>query len=270
MLSEKIDKKNLMLIVVGISILIFLLLCFLSLGTVDEGERGVRVTLGKASENIITPGVYCQIPFLSETKIFSVRTIREDRDTETYTKDLQIAKLKISVSYKIRHEEIYNLYKRYGEDYQDKIIWNYLFQAIKDIIGKYNAETLIGERESATKEILSTVQLSTKDSPVEFYSFQLLDISYSKEFELSIENKVIAAQKAKEAENKTQEVKQEAEQKVISAKAEAESMRIRAFALSSNPKLISYEIAKKWDGKLPQFVAGDKSIPFIKLDGNSN
>jgi regulator of protease activity HflC (stomatin/prohibitin superfamily) len=47
-----------MLVIVGISILTFLLLCFLSLGTVDKGERGVRVTLGKASEDIITPGVY--------------------------------------------------------------------------------------------------------------------------------------------------------------------------------------------------------------------
>jgi regulator of protease activity HflC (stomatin/prohibitin superfamily) len=205
------------------------------------------------------------MPFVTKMEKFSVRTIREDSDIETYIKDLQIARLKISVSYNIKEADVKRIYAEYGEGYREKLIWNYLTQSIKDIIGKYNAESLIEQRQQATNEILFDVRLITKNLPVEFNSLQLIDIGYSKEFELAIEKKVIAAQRAKEAENKTNEIKQEAEQKVISAKAEAESMKIRANALMSNPKLVAYEIAQKWDGQLPKFIGGN-SIPMLNLE----
>jgi regulator of protease activity HflC (stomatin/prohibitin superfamily) len=80
-----------------------------------------------------------------------------------------------------------------------------------------------------------------------------------------VEAKVIAQQRAQEAQNRTEQTKQEAQQKVITATAEAQSMKIRADALSQNPKLVSWEAVQKWDGKLPVNMYGQAAIPFIDV-----
>lgn len=258
------QRKVQLLWSLGAVIAVLLFFLVISCGTIDEGERGIKVTFGKMHSEISGPGFYFVTPFVTSMKKYSIQTIREDSHIETYTKDIQPAKIDISVSYHLKQTEIKKIYSQYGSEYRQKLVWNYLTQSIKDIVGRYDAEHMIEMREAVSSEIIRDVRIKTEGLPIEFVSFQLLDITYSKEFELAIENKVIAAQKAKEAENKTVQVKEEAEQRIISAKAEAESMRIRANALASNHKLISYEIAKKWNGKLPDFVGGN-SIPMIDL-----
>ena len=89
-------------------------------------------------------------------------------------------------------------------------------------------------------------------------------IDYSDSFEKAIEGKVTAEQEALKAKNKTVQVEEEAKQRVIAAEAEAKSMAIRANALTQNHNLIQYELAQKWDGKLPQYMMGN-SVPFINL-----
>jgi regulator of protease activity HflC (stomatin/prohibitin superfamily) len=75
---------------------------------------------------------------------------------------------------------------------------------------------------------------------------------------------VIAEQKAQEAANYTQRVREEAEQKLISAKAEAEAMEIKSQALAKNKGLVEYEAVQKWDGKLPTYMGGN-SVPMINI-----
>ena len=88
--------------------------------------------------------------------------------------------------------------------------------------------------------------------------------------------KVIATQQAVQAQNKTVQIQEEAKQQVIkakaeaeatllNAKAEAEALKIKSDALASSPKLIEYEGIRKWDGKLPQIMLGDKGTPFINV-----
>ena len=136
---------------------------------------------------------------------------------------------------------------------------------IKDIIGKWNAQDLIANREKATGDILFKLQTQLKDNYINVSDFQMTDINYSKVFEQAIESKVTAEQEALKAKNKTVQVQEEARQKVIAAEAEAKSMAIRAQALSQNKSLVQYEAVQKWDGKMPQYMMGN-SVPFINFN----
>jgi regulator of protease activity HflC (stomatin/prohibitin superfamily) len=100
---------------------------------------------------------------------------------------------------------------------------------------------------------------------VEVSRFEITDISYTHEFENSVEQKVIAQQKAIEEQNRTKQIEEQARQKVLSAEAEAKSMQIRAQALEQNAKLVEWEAVQKWNGVLPQYMLGGGAVPFINI-----
>lgn len=103
----------------------------------------------------------------------------------------------------------------------------------------------------------------------------------------AINAKIGATQMAAQRENEIQQTRAEAqkaieaargeaESKLAVARAEAESVRVRgeaeadaigakSRALSSNPNLVQYEIAAKWDGALPTSTMGSGSIPLLNL-----
>ena len=135
---------------------------------------------------------------------------------------------------------------------------------IKDVIGKWNAQDLVANREIATREILEKLQKHLADNYINVTDFQMTAINYSDVFERAIESKVTAQQEALKAKNKTVQIQEEAKQKLISAEAEAKSMAIRANALTQNKALVEYEAVQKWDGKMPQYMLGN-SVPFINV-----
>jgi regulator of protease activity HflC (stomatin/prohibitin superfamily) len=255
------DYKWLCYIIIGVFVLILL---FNSIGIIDETERGVRVTMGKAHEDITQPGVYTKLPFITKMVKYSVKVIKEDRKMASYTRDIQTADLEISVSYQLERDDLVTVYARYGRDWEEKIVWNNLQQAVKDTIGRYEAEHLVENRGIVASSIFQQLNERIADLPANVTQFQLLNIDFSKEFERAVESKVIAVQQAREAENKTVRIAEEARQKVLTAQAEAESMRIRSQALAQNRGLVDYEIAIRWNGVLPTTVLGN-TIPMLNL-----
>jgi len=49
------------------------------------------------------------------------------------------------------------------------------------------------------------------------------------------------------------------EQTIVKAQAEAEALRIKANAIAQSPKIVQLEWINKWDGKLPEIMAGNGS-----------
>ncbi|MDR1008840.1 MAG: prohibitin family protein [Rickettsiales bacterium] len=246
-------------------ILVAILLLSNSFATLAEGEVGVRTRLGKAASQTISAGMYFKIPFVDDIKKFDIRTQKRLYKASSYTRDIQTAEGNVSLSFSLEPSTVIETYKTYGLDWENRIIPQNLEQVVKSEIGKWDAVSLIANRDVVTEKIAAELKrLFSEKYPVRIESFQLVDLSYSNNFERAIEAKVIAIEKAKEAENKTKQIQEEANQKLISAKAEAESMRIRANALVQNKSLIDYEAVQKWDGKLPQYMMGS-SVPFVNL-----
>ncbi|MBQ9246286.1 prohibitin family protein [bacterium] len=250
-------------LVIVILLIVFILMCN-PIAMVGVGERGVKVTLGAVSEESFKEGIHLVTPFISKIVTMDVKTQKKDFTTSVYTKDIQQAKISYVINYNLQPENAYKMFREVGNDYVDKILMPVVEGTIKDVIGKWNAQDLVANREKATSEILSKLQIHLKDNYINVSDFQITSINYSDVFERAIESKVTAEQDALKAKNKTVQIEEEAKQKLISAEAEAKSMSIRADALSQNKALVEYEAVQKWDGKLPDYMMGD-AVPFINM-----
>lgn len=264
--TENDDMFDVFLSIICTAVLwiIGLIFVFGSWFTVAEGERAILTTFGKASNNIYEAGLHVKWPIIQDIKRFDVKTIRDDYKTETYTKDIQTARITVSYSYNLISNDIVETYKTYGNQWQERILYPNLEQAVKAEVGTWNADQMVANRDKVASNVLASLQarMIEHNYPVSITNFQMINIDYSDQFENAIEKKVVAEQAALEEANKTKQVEQKAKQQVIAAEAEARSMKIRATALANNPKLVNYEFVQKWDGKLPQIMTGD-SMPIL-------
>ena len=250
------------------AIILALLVCFLVMCNpfvmVGPGERGVKIKLGQVQDKSYEEGLHIIFPFIQKFRTMDVKTQRTTLTTSVYTKDIQQARITYVINFNVQPDKVNKLFQEVGTDYESKILTPVVEGTIKDIIGKWNAQDLIANREKATGDILFKLQSQLKDNYINVTDFQMTEINYSDVFERAIESKVTAEQEALKAKNKTVQVQEEARQKVIAAEAEARSMSIRAQALAQNKSLVQYEAVQKWDGKMPQYMMGN-SVPFINV-----
>ena len=251
------------------AIAIFLLFIFIGvfnpIAIVGVGERGVKVTLGKTSPESFGEGVHLVTPFISHMHKMDVKTVKSNITTTAQSKDIQQAKIEYVVNYNLQPENAPKMYREVGKDYVNVIIMPVVEGIVKDVIGKWNAQDIVANREKVASEILNKLKLDLGTKYINVSDFQITTIQYSSAFEQAIENKVTAEQDALKAKNVTIQVQEEARQKVIAAEAEAKSMAIRAQALSQNKALVEYEAVKKWDGKMPEYMLGN-AMPFININ----
>lgn len=260
----KMEKNGLAGIVTIIILFVIAVLLCNPIVVVGVGQRGVKVTLGKVSPESLGEGMHFIMPYIQKIAKMDVKTQKYSTQTHVYTKDIQQAKISYVVNYNLVADSAYRMYQEVGMDYVSKVINPVLEGTIKDVIGKWNAQDLVANREEATRDILAKLEEQLKGRYVNVTDFQIIDINYSEVFERAIESKVTAEQDALKAKNKTVQIQEEARQKVISAEAEAKSMSIRANALTQNKALVEYEAVQKWNGILPQYMMGN-SVPFINL-----
>lgn len=258
------NKKTLATpLLVVILLILFVVLCN-PIAMVGVGERGVKVTLGMVSPNSYTEGIHLITPFISKIKTMDVKTQKIYMQTPVYTKDIQKANISYVINYNLQPNNVHKMYREVGMTYRDTVLMPVVEGTIKDVIGKWNAQDLVANRERAAQEILSKLVTEFQTKYINITGFQMTEIKYSDVFERSIESKVTAEQDALKAKNKTVQIQEEAKQKVISAEAEAKSMSIRANALTQNKALVQYEAVQKWDGKMPQYMLGN-TVPFINV-----
>lgn len=251
-------------VIVGLIAFIILLCMCNPFTIINAGERGVKVTLGQVSDESFTEGVHFVTPFISKIHTMDIKTQKSNIITQTYTKDLQQAKITYVVNYNLQPQNTYKMYKEVGKNYKDIVLVPVVEGTVKDIIGSYNANDLVGNRNIVTNSILSKLQNQLCNNYIDITDFQITDINYNDTFEKAVELKVQAEQEALKAKNNTIRVQEEARQKVISAEAEAKAIRIKAEALKQNKDLVNLTVAEKWDGHLPTHVLGN-SIPLLDL-----
>lgn len=236
---------------------------FSSVKVVDTGYRGIKTRFGKVVGESLPEGFYIYNPITTTIHEMDTKVHKYTLKMATYTKDVQQADLLISVNTSLDPSKVHLLFQEVGVTYADKVIAPQISKAVKDTIGKWEADALVSNREKATEEIFNSLKESLLPYHINTQNVVIENIDYSAQFERAIEEKQIATQDAIKARNRTKQVEEEANQKVLAAKAEAESMRIRSQALSQNQNLVAYEAVQRWDGRLPVNMYGSAPIPFI-------
>ncbi len=231
---------------------------------VDTGHRGVKVKWGEVVGESLPEGLYFYNPFTTDITELNVQTDKRTEDMQTYTQDVQQADLRVTLNYNLEPASAHLIYRDVGTDWADKLIPQVVAGALKETIGKWTAENLVGNRDKAAAAAYDAIKAQLAEKHIVVTGFEVNDVSYTDAFERSVEDKVVAIQKAIEEKNRTVQIEEQAKQTITSAQAEAKSIQIRADALANSPKLVEWERVKmmkeKWDGKMPGIITGDSGL----------
>lgn len=233
---------------------------------VDEGFRGIKNEWGKVVGEPLPPGLYFYNPISSGITEINVRERKLEGTTECFTFDTQKVTVAFTVTLYPKPESINKIYSQIGTDWERIIVGQVILGSMKDAIGRYKADDLVGKREMVKKEAEKEIidNLMTRD--VILTKLDLTNLQFDGEYEKAVEAKVVAIQRAAEAKNKTVQIEEESKQTLLTAKANAEAMKIKSSALSQNQNLVQYEAVQRWNGVLPQYVIGGGTVPFIDLN----
>jgi regulator of protease activity HflC (stomatin/prohibitin superfamily) len=244
-----------LLIIVGIIILVN---CF---RVVRPGYRGILITLGSVSDNVLSEGLHFKLPFVQQIVPMLVKIAKEETPADAVSKDLQDIKTTIAINYHIVPSKVNVVYKQYArspKEAEEIIIGPKVQEIVKAVVSQYNTLELISQRELVRTKIQTELAHIILKYNIVLDELSVVNFAFSTGFQQSIERKQIAEQDAITAQKKLEQIKFEAEQLVAQAKGEAESNRLKQITLTS--MLIEWEKVKKWNGVLPQVTGNGGSF----------
>lgn len=264
------------------------ILCILSLllivpgcfATVPTGHTGILTTFEKVEDQTLEAGLHVIFPWQKVVALDN-RTQKATVDMSCFSSDIQEVQVIYSINYQISKENAQNIYKSIGAHYYETVMMPRLQQAVKSVVAKYTAESLVASRDEMTQRIQQLLEPSLKEYNIIVINTAVENMDFSDAFTNAVEEKQVAEQqklKAKtQQEQLTLEQEAKAEREVIAAEAESQVNKIKAdaekyakeqesaankaLAESLTPDLIKYFSVNRWDGKLPSYyVTGVEGV----------
>lgn len=275
--------------IVGVFVLITGLQCCSSVGPT---ERGIAVTMGKPSTEILTPGMHFKAPFVQSivtydlTPIAYTKTISADDDNAPVTSDKQSIGVGFEMFWSYDEDRLYEVATKYRT--KDSIYEpssSALKSILKDEIGKITIDKIVTDQAGLQERIRVRFE-NDKDVqklPIVIQSFRLANVDWSKEYDARIKKtmetqmeveqtkqevakaEAAAQRQIKEAEAEKQRIEleseaalikaqKEAQAKIELAKGEAEAKKVKAEA----EKYEAQQIAQAQQMKQAQWAHEEK------------
>jgi len=272
-------KKRIMTSTVAV-IVVIAVIAVLSMGftTIREGQIGVKSRFGKIVDTQMGAGLHFMVPFVDSVKKIDITQQTYLIDLTAYTKDTQtVDHMIIKVNYAYDTAKLDSIIRNIGiNNVESKIVAPQVLSNTKNIVGQYKAEELISKRAECQERIEATLQESFSANGLIVAAVNIEEITFKKEFEAIVEEKVAAEQQALTVKNETAKKEELAKQQIIEAEAEAEAQKIKADAeaysiqviqeqIKKSPEYIELKKIEKWNGEFPQ-VMGNTVNPFVTIE----
>lgn len=262
-----------------------------SFKTVQTGEVAVVKHLGLAKE-VKTPGTYFSFWLTDSYDYYDTKVQNVDIVTASYSSDAQTMNVQMTLQYRVMADKVLNVAGQYGSlDTLQNRIQSIAVEKTKSILSSYKAMDIIANRAAMSPEVeKSIIKAVGEEYFVNIVAVVLTDIDFSDAFEQAVEEKMIAEQsklkaeyenetkvaraeaeaqaKLKAAEAEIEIAKAEAEAKKIAAAAEAEANEIVEKSLTDS--ILREKYLEKWDGKLPDVVAGSDNTSILIPVGDTS
>ncbi len=236
---------------------------------VDETERGVVLRFGRYSETF-EPGLNLYNPIVADVVYIPVSTQLETVTIESGSKDLQTVNVTTNVNYHADPMAVGKIYSKFGRSYVKTILQPKIKEAIVGITPQYIPEEMLQKREEIRSRMENSLKakLDSADSHLIVDGFTITEFQFSRAFNEAIEAKQVAEQEALREKNVFEKVKFQNDQKVSKARADSAviALQMEALRKQNGKEYLTLKWIEKWDGKLPQVSAGEKTIPMVNLN----
>ncbi len=215
---------------------------------IEEGQRGILSTNGKYQDQALLPGLHFIIPMIQKVYVVDtkVRIINYASRIEANSgasgigskpaitvldkRGLPVS-IELTVQYRLDAQFAAQTISNWGFSWEDKIINPVVRDVVRNVVGKYDAESLPQIRNKIATEIDKDVRASIaglKNSPADLQSVQLREIGLPQKVKEQIERVQVAKQEVQRAEQEVQRAKQEALKRAAQAEGVAQQARIEA------------------------------------------
>jgi prohibitin 2 len=252
--GSPMQRASMSLLIVG-AVVLFVVVILASSSTyvVEPGTRGIKVTLGKVTEQFLPEGFGYKAPFITTIVPVNIRQKTETVSAECFSSDLQQVVADLRVLYSVPEKSVVQIYKQYSGDPFDSLIAPRVQEAIKEVTAAQTAEGIVKNREEIKQKTLAATRLKIGDI-LHVEDIVIRNIDLSTDLEKAIEAKMVAEQQAAQARFSQMQVQVEANTAIIKAKGEAEAIKVRGEALKLNPAFLRLQIVERWNGKSPLVV----------------
>jgi len=215
---------------------------------IEEGQRGILSTNGKYQDQSLLPGLHFIVPIIQKVYIVDtkVRIINYASRIEANSGGIGITAkpaitvldrrglpvtIELTVQYRLNSQFAAQTISNWGFSWEDKIINPVVRDVVRNVVGKYDAESLPQKRNVIATEIDRDVRdsiNSLKNSPAILQSVQLRKIGLPTKVKEQIERVQVAKQEVQKAQQEVQRAKQEALKRAAQAEGVAQQARIEA------------------------------------------
>jgi prohibitin 1 len=241
-----------------------LMIVFGSFYVIGVGQVGVIFNQATGKTKSVQSGFSLKIPVVEQLSVFDIRTQRIDITEDCASKDLQLVRMKTVLNYHLDYTKVNEIFTKVGRDYTEKIIVPITNEIAKSLVSQYTVENIIVKRAELKDAIEEALRAKFKEYFVVIESVNLVNVDFTPEFNRVVEQKQIEEQKIKTAEYKKLQAAQNKEAVILEA--EGESRRQELIKATVNQQIVSLEWIKKWDGKLPVTMLGDKTVMMLNQD----
>jgi len=225
---------------------------------VDGGERAVMFDSlrGGIRSDVRGEGTHFLIPVIQRPIVMDVRVKPREIPSVTGTKDLQMVNIKLRVLWRPVVEELPQLYRELGVDFDERVLPSIGNEVLKSIVAQYNAEELLSKRAEVSTRIKEEMMKRAKQFHLIFDDVAITHLTFGREFMKAIEMKQVASQEAERQQWVVKKAEQERQAVVTRAEGEAEAAQIITGAMEKTGNAIievrRIDAAKEIAGKLAQ------------------
>ncbi|MEY4847950.1 MAG: hypothetical protein RLZZ36_1063 [Pseudomonadota bacterium] len=290
------DSGTFMKLAAGLVVLMVLLfLVRPSVAYIEPGHVGIVIHRGGGGVDPtpLGPGFHLRNPLMTQIQEYPtfMQTLvltRESTEGSPNNDEINVnsvegqpLSLDVSMSFELSGDKVPQLYQTFRTDVET-ISHGYIRQAIRqslqEVVGNEEIAAILGPKKA---EVVTRTQanLQKRLDPygIVVRQFTLNEFRAPKAVMDAISLKNVMQQQALTAQNELQKntfqaqgdsIKAAGRAKAITAEAEAQARANELLSKSITNTLVQYEMAKRWNGQMPQVTGG--AMPMLQLPGSKN
>jgi len=286
---------NTVLKLVGVAVLALLLLLLVrpTITYIEPGHVGIVIHRGGGGVDPqpLGAGFHMRNPIMTQIKEYPTfmqtlvltRSINEGSESNdeinVNSVEGQPLSLDVSMSFELRPDKVPALYETFRTDIAviaHGFIKQAIRQSLQEVVGSEEIAMILGPKKAETVTA-TQARLQKRLDPygIEVKQFTLNEFRAPKAVMDAISLKNVMQQQALTAQNELQKntfqaqgdsIKAEGRSKAILLEAEAQAKANELLSRSITGSLVQYEMAKRWNGQMPQVTGG--AMPMLQLPGS--